>query len=157
MEAQRIERRGSFSRDDTAGRKRGERAAGRTATIGWAAIAGGTLILLFWILYMAGLRPDDPSARAYEGAFPIADAALGLTLVGAGIGLTRGRPFGSFLLVAAAAAAVYLGILDVTFYAGAKAYAPLTPQVAIEILVNAASIGGGTVGLILGWRFWRDR
>jgi hypothetical protein len=127
----------------------------RCRGVGAAALAAGGLDLLFWILYSTSPVPLDPMTRAYEGAFPIADAILGLALVAAGIGLLRGSVFGFFFLIAAAGASIHLGIVDVTFYAKGTAYAHPSAGVAIEILVNAASIGGGLFGLLFCWRRWR--
>jgi len=92
---------------------------------------------------------------AYEAAFPLADAGFGATLLLAGYGLLRGHAAGPFLLVGAAAISIYLGLLDLTFYAGHGLYAPVNPSVLLELGVNAACIGGGLLGLRAGWRFWR--
>ncbi|MDZ7305373.1 MAG: hypothetical protein ONB44_24900 [candidate division KSB1 bacterium] len=86
----------------------------------YLALGGGALNVLFWILYFAKViapsEADEHVVRAFESAFPLADALMGIMLFFAGIGLLKKSPSGTFFLVAAAAMAIYLGILDVTFY-----------------------------------------
>jgi hypothetical protein len=130
---------------------------GPARNVGIAAIAAGGLDLLFWLRYATSSAPLDPAVRAYEGAFPIADAILGLALLLAGGALIRGSSLGEFLLVAAAGASLYLGVVDVTFYAKRAAYARPGAEATVEILVNVASLGGGLFGLADGWIRWRER
>lgn len=122
----------------------------------WASFVGGTLVVLFWVLYLAGpLAPtgSDPLAREFEAAFPFADGVLAAALFAAGYSLRRGRPAGPFLVVAAAAMCLYLGVLDFTFYARRGL---MSPDVGIVLLaVNALTIGGGLLGLRAGWQLWR--
>lgn len=125
--------------------------------MGVAALVAGGLDVLFWILYSVSSSTRDPIIGAYEGAFPIADAILGICLLGAGLALIRGSALGPFLLIAAAGASLYLGIIDVTFYAKEGAYAHRSLEVLVEIIVNVATIGGGILGLAFGWRRWRAR
>lgn len=127
------------------------------AGVGIAAIAAGGLDLLFWIYYSTFSSATDPAIRAYEGAFPIADAVLGLALLASGLALLRGASVGAFLLVAAAGASLYLGLVDATFYAKRIAAAHVGLDAWVEMLVNLAAIGGGIFGLIYGWRHWRAR
>jgi hypothetical protein len=127
-------------------------------TVGWVAIVGGGLVAAFWLLYFAtdaALGHGDPRVVAYEAAFPLADAGLAAALLLAGHCLLRGHAPGPFLLVGAAAVSVYLGLLDLTFYAGHGLYARLSPSVLVELGVNAACVGGGLLGLGAGWRLWR--
>jgi len=124
----------------------------------YMALAGGALVLLFWALYFSGaIAPggDDPSVKGFETAFPFADTILGVVLIAAAVGLLRGRAFGSFLLVVGASMALYLGVLDVTFYAHQGTYARLTISNAAELLINAACVSGGAAGLYIGWRMWQ--
>lgn len=127
----------------------------------YIAFAGGCLNLLFWILYFANVivlsEEGEALVRGYESAFPFADALLGILLLLAGIGLLKKKSFGTFFLVAAASMAVYLGILDITFYGHQGLYFPLTISSLFALFVNAACIGGGMLGLWFGWYFWRGR
>jgi len=126
--------------------------------VGWVAVAGGGLVALFWLVYFAtgaALGQGDPRVAAYEAAFPLADAGFAAALLLAGYCLVRGYAPGPFLLVGAAAISIYLGLLDLTFYAGHGWYGRLSPAVMLELGVNAACVGGGLLGLRAGWRFWR--
>lgn len=122
-------------------------------------LGGGALDVLFWILYSARvIAPSETDAtlvKAFESAFPIADGLMGLMLFGAGLGLLKQKPSGTFFLVAAAAMAIYLGILDVTFYAQQGLYLPLTLSTLFLLGVNGCCICGGTIGLWFGWKHWR--
>jgi hypothetical protein len=126
--------------------------------VGWLAVVGSGLVTLFWLLYFttdAALGNADPLVAAYEAAFPLADAGFAATLLLAGCCLLRGHAAGPFLLVGAAAISVYLGLLDLTFYAGHGRYARVNPSVLLGLGVNAACVGGGLLGLRAGWRWWR--
>lgn len=125
----------------------------------YLALGGGALDVLFWIFYFAKVivpsEADEALVRGFESAFPFADGLMGIMLVCAGIGLLKKKPSGTFFIVAAAAMAVYLGLLDVTFYSRQGLYLPLTFASLCAILINASCIAGGAVGLWLGWKIWR--
>lgn len=115
-------------------------------------------MVLFWSLYVSGvvdLGQHDPVIAAFESAFVLADTVLGALLVLAGWRLLRRRPSGPFLMVIAAAMALYLGLLDLAFYAGVGLYSSLTGAAAFELGLNAVCIGGGTWCLRAGWLAWR--
>ncbi len=134
-------------------------AASRRA-LGWVTLAGGALVLLFWALYFSNavaLGQDDRLTAGYESAFVLADALLAASLFAASHALLRGKPRGPFFLVVAAAMSLYLGLLDVTFYAAHGHYWPLTAPALVEIAVNALCLGGGAIGLRYGWTLWRAR
>jgi len=127
---------------------------------GWITLAGGVFIFVFWALYFSeaiALRQDHPIAREFEAAFPVADALLGLTLVAAGFCLLRRTVPGPFLLVAAAAMTLYLGLLDLTFYARHGMYFPFTGNSVSALAISVLCIGGGLIGLRMGWLFWSRR
>lgn len=127
--------------------------------MGWVALAGGMLMFLFWILYFTGglnFGQDDQLRSAFESAFPVVDGVLAIILVAAGICLLRGKPAGTFCLVVAAAMSLYLGVLDVTFYARQGLLHPLGREGAIALALSALCIGGGVLGLRFGWVLWRQ-
>jgi hypothetical protein len=127
---------------------------------GWITLLGGLLIFLFWALYFSGaiaLGQDDPKASEFEAAFPVADAILGITLIAAGLCLLRRRLPGPFLLVAAAAMTLYLGILDLTFYARQGLYLPINSDTLTTFAISGLCVGGGLLGLRLGWLLWSVR
>jgi len=129
----------------------------RDRRAGWATLCGAGALVAFWVLYFGGVidSGSDELTREFESAFPLADAALVIMLVAAGVSLLRGRTAGTFCLVAAAAASLYLGILDATFYGRQGHYFPLTGAGLFELAVNLLCIGGGAWGLRRGWTQWR--
>ena len=124
------------------------------------AFIGSALLFLFWFLYWsetihAGVE-DSPIAR-FEAAFPAADALLALMLLGAGIGLLRGRAYGTFLLVGAAGMTLYLGILDCTFYFTQGMIDFSSADGRFQTAVIACCLVGGILGLWQSWRLWSTR
>ena len=116
--------------------------------------AGGDVA--FWVSYWTGLISfgDDPSIASFEAAFPVADALLGAALVGAGIGGLRGKRYGSFFLAVAGAMALYLGVLDVTFYVRRGGYFGIGTDAFTELLINIVCLAGGVAALAGAWRQW---
>ena len=143
------------------GRQHIERAQTRPHR-GVAALAfvGSALLVCFWIFYFSGILEfgtDDPVMIEFEAAFPFADAMLASILFIAGLGLWKGRPFGRFCLTGGAAMALYLGILDLTFYARQGMYVPLRSEGAVELAINALCIVGGLVALAFSWKLERGQ
>lgn len=122
-----------------------------------AAFAGGSLVVLFWIVYFAGGAVRDAEVAAYEGAFLLADGLFASVLFAAGIALSRGSAAGPFLLVAAASMSLYLGIVDATFYWTRGDFSPPAGVALVELAINALCVAGGMFGLAAGWRHWRRR
>jgi hypothetical protein len=126
--------------------------------LGWTTLAAGALVLLYWTLFFtapAVLGQDDPLKATFEGAFPLADLVFAGALLGTGVLFFRRHPGAPFLLVIAAAMSLYLGILDVTFYASHGCYSPLSPDAVTELVLNVLCVGGGACGLRAGWDLWR--
>jgi NO-binding membrane sensor protein with MHYT domain len=126
---------------------------------GWVVLGGGVAVLAFWALFFTGVVDAGPEAgvlHEFEMAFPVADAAFTLMLFAAAITLFRGRPAGTFYLVAAGAMSLYLGILDLTFYGRQGLYYPFSGSGLFELVVNAACVGGGAYALRRGWRLWQE-
>ena len=144
------------------GRRGGTRRAGaRTVdrTAGRVCLAGGVAVVAFWTLYFSGaIDPahGDPAARAFESAFPVADALLAATLFAASSALLVGRPAGPFLLAAGGAMALYLGLLDATFYGLRGLNRPTSVDGAVELAVNLACLVGGAWALRRAWTLWES-
>lgn len=121
------------------------------------ALGGGVLDLAFWVLYAAGvITMGEGIARVYETAFPAADALLGLALIAAGATLSARRPAGPFLIVIAGSMALYLGVLDLTFYLTNRLYSLAEPETLLGLVLNLVCIVGGGLALYWGWRLWRE-
>jgi hypothetical protein len=121
--------------------------------IAYAAFAGGIIDILFWALYLTGtisFGPSDSSVAHFESAFLFADAVLAGILFISGFGLIKEKLFGVVGLIVAASMGLYLGFIDVAFYANQGLYFPLTSSSLFEIFINAVCLLGGAAGLILG-------
>ncbi len=132
----------------------------RHTALGCVMLAGGALMLLFWTLYLTGamdLGQHDPVIAAFESAFVLADTALGIFLCAAGWTLLRRDPRGPYLMVIASAMSLYLGLLDLAFYARMGLFESLTGAAAFELSLNAICIVGGILCLRLGWNMLRSR
>jgi hypothetical protein len=121
------------------------------------ALGGGVLDLAFWVLYVAGvISMGEGIARVYETAFPVADTLLGIALVAGGATLLARRPAGPYLIVIAGAMALYLGVLDLTFYLANHLYRLAEPESLLGLGLNLTCILGGGLALYWGWRLWRE-
>lgn len=127
--------------------------------MGWVTLVAAAVAVLYWIVYFAdasALGVNDEITRAFESAFPIADAALAVLLIAASRCLFAGRQEAAPLLVAGGSMAIYLGLLDFTFYAGRGLYQSLSVAAAIELTINGLCLAGGLTALRLGWLLWRS-
>ena len=59
--------------------------------------------------------------------------------------------------VSGAAMALYLGILDLTFYSRQGMYAPLRSEGAVELAINSLCIVGGLIALAFSWKLERGQ
>lgn len=121
----------------------------------WATLIGGALLSLYWVAFVTGaldMGQDDPVIRAFESAFPVADALFCGVLFAASRALFVGRPSASFLLAWAGAISLYLGLLDLTFYAGRGHYSELSAVPALELALNLTCVVGGAAALLAAWR-----
>jgi hypothetical protein len=125
----------------------------------WVTVVGALALILYWTAYLVNpvmLVGEDPAIRAFESAFPIADGGLVVLLLTTSCSLFAHRRQGAVLLVAAGAAAIYLGLLDTTFYAGRGLYAARSPAALVELVINALCLGGGGLAVGVGWALWRS-
>jgi hypothetical protein len=123
------------------------------------AFFGAFLDTIFWALYLTeGIQFGETAnliVEGFESAFLFADALLAITLIVAGIGLLRNRAYGSFFTAIASSMALYLGLLDFTFYSKQGLYSLNSISGLIETIINATCIVGGLTGLVMAGRFWR--
>ncbi len=135
---------------------RGARIESRTA-LAWITLVAGILVILFWAAYFsdaAALGQDDSLKASFEAAFPLADLVFAGMLIATGVLFLLRRQGAVFFLVVSASMSLYLGLLDVTFYARHGLYA-LTPDALTELAINALCVGGGAFGLKAAWRIRR--
>jgi len=135
---------------------RGARLESRTL-LAWTTLAAGALVVLFWAVYFsdaAALGQEDQLKAGFEAAFPLADLVFAGMLIATGVLFLLRRESAVFFLVAAASMSLYLGLLDVTFYARHGLYA-FTPDAMTEMAINALCIGGGVFGLKAAWQIRR--
>ena len=128
------------------------------AVLAGATLAAGALVLIFWALYFtdpATLGLQDPLKANFEAAFPLADLVFAGILIATGVLFLKRHESAPFFLIVAASMSLYLGILDVTFYARHGLYTPLTPDSITEMAINALCIGGGVFGLKAAWQMRR--
>ena len=134
----------------------GARLEARTA-LAWTTLVAGGMVLLFWAAYFsdaAALGQADSLKAGFETAFPLADLVFAGMLIATGVLFLLRRESAVFFLIAAASMSLYLGILDVTFYARHGLYAP-TPDGMTEMAINVLCIGGGVFGLRTAWQLRR--
>jgi hypothetical protein len=128
-------------------------------TVPYFALAGAAFLMLFWTLFFTGAffpgGNEDPVVSGFESAFPVADAVLALSLLGAGIGILRKKPIGTFSLIIAGSISLYLGILDVSFYCHTGVYFNLNISSLFCLFLNSVCIIGGLFALTLSWQLWR--
>ncbi|PKK83642.1 MAG: hypothetical protein CVT49_07755 [candidate division Zixibacteria bacterium HGW-Zixibacteria-1] len=122
--------------------------------------AGTLLDFAFWVVYFGGAGLSGETNRqvisVYESAFPYADILIGFILMVGGIGLIRCKHYGKLCLLIASSMAVYLGIIDITFYIRQGLYLPLSISSIFELFINAACVLGGTAGLLIACRLLRE-
>ena len=127
--------------------------------LGCVLLGGGALMIAFWTLYLTGLvelGQQDPLVSAFETSFLLADTLLGVLLLFGGFQLLRSRPSGPYLLTVVAAMSVYLGLLDLVFYAQAGLWDSFSAAAAFELTLISVCILGGSTCLVLGWRLWTE-
>jgi hypothetical protein len=122
------------------------------------AFLGGFGQIAFWTLFFTGtLSVGEPGSPAdwYEQAFPVADGFLAALLLIAGFFLWRGVHGGRFVMTAAAAMILYLGIVDLTFHFRQGLPSPLSADAIVLVALSLACVAGGAVALARCWRHRR--
>jgi hypothetical protein len=130
----------------------------RTGTLlGIVLLAGGVLMLMYWALYLTGLAElgqSDPIVAGFEAAFLLADTLLGTLLFLAGWMLLRRRRGGPYLMIVAAAMSLYLGLLDLVFYARRGLFDSASGAGAFELVLIGTCLIAGSYCLWVGWNLW---
>lgn len=104
-----------------------------------------------WFLYRPALASDTTEAYyAFENAFPLADAWLGLTCALALWALSRRSPTALLWLIAAGSAGMYLFGMDVLYDLENGIYGKGTGGV-VEALINLVTLGFSVIALHWAW------
>ena len=109
-------------------------------------------LVLFWIAFFTvGLAPENAPACyfAYEHSFPLPDGLLAALLLAAGILLTKNRPWGVKLSLAAGGALAFLGVLDFSFNIQNGVYLTSTIDLILNVFINIWCVGFGLALIVL--------
>ncbi|MCF8258145.1 MAG: hypothetical protein K9J06_11355 [Flavobacteriales bacterium] len=108
----------------------------------------GVGLFLFWLAFFTiGLAPENPPAGyfTFEHAFPLPDIALGIALLTAAYGLTRGKGYARPLSLACAGGMLFLGLVDFSFNIQNGMYLISTADLVINVVINIWCLGMGTL------------
>jgi hypothetical protein len=124
-------------------------------------VAAG-LDLLYWVLFFTtGVvqASEDPVYLGFEGAFPAADAWLGIAAIVCAENLRRRRGAAVLYGIAAGSAFIYLGLMDVLYDLKHGVYAQLSPEMATEMAIVTCCLVFGPLLMRYVWRHrrWLDR
>ncbi len=99
------------------------------------------------------LHPGQPEAYVdLQMAATWADGWMGLMAIIGGIGVLRRWDWGRLAGIAAAAALVHMGFLDVAFHAQHGMYSNFDTMMLVMIVVDIWAFGVGTLMLVLLWK-----
>src|SRR5262249_38223810 len=116
-------------------------------------VAAGTLA--YWLAYfLAGAvqTADDAVYTGFENAFPLADGYMTVADVPAALFLLLGRRLTAGVGIAAGSAMVFLGAMDALFNLEHGKYADMTPEMAIETVINVVCFAFGAITMARLWR-----
>ncbi len=116
-------------------------------------VAAGTLA--YWLAYFfsgAVQTGDDAVYTGFENAFPLADGYMTVAYVAAAWLLLRGRLLAVPVGIAAGSAMVFLGAMDTLFNLEHGKYADMTPEMAVETVINVVCFAFGSITMVRLWR-----
>lgn len=114
--------------------------------IGILALAAALGIAAYWVDFFwhgsVHVIEDEWYIR-FQRAFPIADGFTAVTAAVAGVGMLAGAEWGVALTLVAAGAAMFLGLIDVTFNVDNGLYRRLADSGAMraELVFNILTVG----------------
>jgi hypothetical protein len=116
--------------------------------------AGAVGTTAYWAAFLAGpARTEDSEAYLdFERAFLLADAYLAGVSGAAAVACWRRDPRALPLGLMASSAAIYLGCMDALYNLQHGKYRQMSASMAVEALINAASLGLGATGARALWR-----
>lgn len=124
-------------------------------------IFGFVATVAYWVVWFGVDREilasaHTPAYYAFENAFPLPDAWMVASGVGAIVALWRRRASALLWCVATGSASVYLGLIDVLFDLENGIYsAPDRGAVIVEVVINVLTLALGSV--VMGWAWLRRR
>lgn len=119
---------------------------------------GAVATAAYWIIWFGIDRgwlatASTPAYYAFENAFPVSDAWMGVTGVLAAVALQRNRPTALLWMLLTGSATLYLAGMDVLFDLENGIYTHGDPGgVVVEALINVLCLGGGTAVIVFAWR-----
>jgi len=116
-------------------------------------VAAGTLA--YWVAYFfagAVQTADDAVYTGFENAFPLADGYMTVAYVVAALLLLRGRLLAVPVGIAAGSAMVFLAAMDTLFNLEHGKYADMTPEMAVETMINVVCFAFGAITMARLWR-----
>lgn len=128
-------------------------AADRVHAGAMVVVALGTIA--YWVAYFAVgtvQTASDPVYVGFENSFPAADGYMAACWLAAAALLWRGRATAVPVGIAAGSAMVFLGLMDTLFNLEHGKYAAMTPEMAIETVINVACLSFGPFTMIRLWR-----
>jgi hypothetical protein len=117
----------------------------------------GITTVAYWVEFFSSGRVRTSEDQAYvdfERAFPLADAYMAAAFLAGAELLRRGRPAAVPVGIAAGSAMVFLGAMDTLYNLQHGKYRSMTPEMAVEALINVASF---TFGPFTMYRLWKAR
>jgi len=120
-------------------------------------IVGALVTAFYWWSYFTGgdvLVLHERWYTAFESSFPVADGWMALCMLGAGVGLWRGKPWGAKLGLLAGSALIYLAAMDITFDVENGMYAMTAANDAMkfEVFINATTLILGAWAVAASWK-----
>ncbi len=115
------------------------------------------LIVAYWVEWFTNGRnrvTDDPAYVTHQETFPLADAYMAVLYLAAARALWKQRESAVALGVAAGAAHVFLGLMDLLYDLQRGTMSETTPEARTEQAIVGASLVFGPLTMI---RLWRGR
>jgi hypothetical protein len=118
----------------------------------YGAVAAGTVA--YWAAFAAGpARTDESEAYAdFERSFQLADAYLAAMSAAAALACRRRDARALPLGLMASSASIYLGCMDLLYNLRHGKYRHLSAAMAVEIAINAYSLGLSPAAAYMLWR-----
>jgi hypothetical protein len=104
------------------------------------------------VLFAGAGTADDAVYTGFENAFPLADGYMTVAYVAAALLLLRGRLLAVPVGIAAGSAMVFLGAMDTLFNLEHGKYADMTPEMAVETVINVGCFAFGSITMVRLWR-----